>query len=132
VKQSVAAGCLFLIANMIGCGIVSNSYGSVTSMDVKLTIRPPLSVKLWEFGTGGTIISSPAIGDDGTIYFGSADTNLYAINPDGTRKWAFAAIDLINSSPAIGADGSIYFGAGDPFNRNVLRSNRDVRRNGSS
>jgi len=76
VKQSVVAGCLFLIANMIGCGIiVSNSYGSVTSMDVKLTIRPPLSVKLWEFGTGGTIISSPAIGDD-RDYVISASTNL--------------------------------------------------------
>jgi len=76
VKQSVSAGCLFLIASMIGCGIIGSiSYGSVTSMDVKLTIRPPLSVKLWEFGTGGTIISSPAIGDD-RDYVISASTNL--------------------------------------------------------
>ena len=35
------------------------------------------------------IHSSPAIGADGTIYVGSDDGKLYAINPDGTQKWAF-------------------------------------------
>ena len=36
------------------------------------------------------IYSSPALGADGTIYVGSEDDNLYAINPDGTQQWAFA------------------------------------------
>ena len=33
--------------------------------------------------------SSPAVGADGTIYVGSSDDNLYAVNPDGTQKWKF-------------------------------------------
>ena len=36
------------------------------------------------------INSSPAIGADGTIYVGSEDDKLYAINPDGSQKWAFS------------------------------------------
>jgi outer membrane protein assembly factor BamB len=43
----------------------------------------------WHFTTGGDVYSSPAIGTDGTIYVGSNDNNLYAINPDGTYKWHF-------------------------------------------
>jgi len=43
----------------------------------------------WEFQTGAQISSSPVIGIDGTIYVGSQDTYLYAINPDGTLKWKF-------------------------------------------
>jgi fibronectin type 3 domain-containing protein len=34
----------------------------------------------WKFGAEGHIDSSPAIGSDGTIYFGSNDNYLYAIN----------------------------------------------------
>ena len=33
--------------------------------------------------------ASPAIDADGTIYFGSEDKKVYAINPDGTKKWEF-------------------------------------------
>ena len=58
-------------------------------------------------------MSSPAIGADGTIYVGSGDDNLYAVNPDGTQKWAFPTGNYIESSPAIGADGTIYVGSDD-------------------
>ncbi len=63
----------------------------------------------------GQIDSSPAIGLDGTIYFGSDDGNLYAVNPDGTEKWAFPIIGNgnVDSSPAIGSDGTIYVGSGN-------------------
>ena len=36
--------------------------------------------KLWEFETGHWVQSSPAIGSDGTVYVGSLDYKLYAIN----------------------------------------------------
>ncbi len=42
----------------------------------------------WSYATGGGIYSSPAVGPDGTIYVGSRDFSLYAINPDGTLKWS--------------------------------------------
>ena len=35
---------------------------------------------LWEFETGDGLVSSPAIGSDGTVYVGSYDNKLYAIN----------------------------------------------------
>ncbi len=57
--------------------------------------------------------SSPVIGSDGTIYVGSGDYNLYAINPDGSKKWNFKTGDGVDSSPTIGSDGTIYVGSWD-------------------
>jgi outer membrane protein assembly factor BamB len=37
---------------------------------------------LWEFKTGDSVDSSPAIGPDGTVYVGSWDKKLYAIKTD--------------------------------------------------
>ena len=37
---------------------------------------------LWEFETGSSVSSSPAIGPDGTVYVGSYDKKLYAIKTD--------------------------------------------------
>lgn len=50
---------------------------------------------------------------DGTIYVGSNDNNLYAINPNGTQKWAFPTGGSVFSNPAIGSDGTIYVGSRD-------------------
>ncbi|MBM3242358.1 choice-of-anchor D domain-containing protein, partial [Candidatus Poribacteria bacterium] len=61
----------------------------------------------------GDVNSSPAIGSDETIYVGSLDNYLYAINPDGTPKWKFSTGGDVDSSPAIGSDGTIYVGSGD-------------------
>ena len=65
------------------------------------------------YSTGGTIISSPAIATDGTIYIGSNDNKLHAINSDGSAKWTFPTGDWVDSTPAIGADGTVYFGSWD-------------------
>jgi len=59
------------------------------------------------------VFSSPAIGLDGTIYVGSNDGKLYAINSNGTQRWNFTAGDWVISSPAISSDGTIYFGSED-------------------
>jgi outer membrane protein assembly factor BamB len=70
----------------------------------------------WKFKTEGPIYSSPAVASDGTIYFGSFDYYLYAINPDGTLKWKFKTENSIDdSSPAIGPDGTIYIGSYDKY-----------------
>ena len=54
----------------------------------------------WRFKTGGDIYSSPAIASDGTIYCGSFDGKLYALDPNGKLKWAAETDDPIeNSSP---------------------------------
>jgi outer membrane protein assembly factor BamB len=70
--------------------------------------------KIWSFKTGGWV-TSPAIESDGTIYVGSQDNNLYAINPDGSQKWAFKTGNGVHGSPTIGSDGTIYVGSWDQY-----------------
>jgi len=73
-----------------------------------------LIVAKWKFKTQGDIDSSPAIGIDGTVYIGSDDRNLYAINPDtGQEIWRFMTNGEVRSAPAVGPDGTIYFGSID-------------------
>jgi outer membrane protein assembly factor BamB/serine/threonine protein kinase len=67
----------------------------------------------WSYPTGDLVLSSPAIGSDGTVYVGSSDKKLYAINPDGSLKWSYTTGDEIYSSPAIGSDGTVYVGSYD-------------------
>lgn len=69
----------------------------------------------WAFTTGGAIVSSPAIGDDATIYFVSQDRYLYALNPDGTQRWRYYINSTSYSSPAVAADGTVYVGSDDYF-----------------
>jgi outer membrane protein assembly factor BamB len=72
-----------------------------------------LGLLRWGFGARFAVESSPAIGGDGTIYVGSQDANLYAINPHGNMKWKFTTGGQIQSSPAIAVDGTIYVGSED-------------------
>lgn len=77
-------------------------------------IGPDTSDTLWTYTAGDNILwSSPAIAEDGTIYFGCMDGYLYAINHDGSFKWTYATYGDVLSSPAIGEDGTIYFGSSD-------------------
>ena len=69
----------------------------------------------WKFEAGSPGASSPAIAGDGTVYVGSRDHYLYAINPDGTLKWKFETGAWVDSSPAIASDGTIYVGSGDDY-----------------
>lgn len=62
-----------------------------------------------------TSVSTPAVGDDGTIYVTGDDYDpvLFAVNPDGTLKWSLPnnGYDFgdAESSPVIGSDCTIYF-----------------------
>ncbi len=66
----------------------------------------------WNFITGGGVNSSFAIGGDGTIYTGSDDYYVYAINPDGTEKWSYQTEGEVKAPPAINDNGEIYVGGG--------------------
>ena len=70
--------------------------------------------KKWEFKTGNFVMSSPAIGSDGTVYVGSYDNKVYALNgATGVKKWEFLTGGYVLSSPAIGSDGTVYVGSWD-------------------
>ncbi len=54
----------------------------------------------WTFKAGGEIAGSAAV-IPGQIVFGSHDSNLYSLKPDGTLNWKFQTQDRINCSTAI-------------------------------
>lgn len=64
--------------------------------------------KKWSYSTRGYIYSSPAIGIDGTIYIGSDDHHLYALNPNGGLKWSYTTGGSIDSSPVLSVWDTIY------------------------
>jgi outer membrane protein assembly factor BamB len=70
-----------------------------------------VGVLKWKYQTLGNVNSSPSIGSDGTIYVGSDDQYLHALNPNGSLKWEFDCGGFVYSSPAIGDDGTIYVGS---------------------
>ncbi len=83
---------------------------------------------LWRYTTGGRIITSPVEGSDGTIYFGSEDRYLYALNIDGTLKWRLYLEDRITDTLTIAYDGTLYAGsrraylfAVNPFGKEVWK-----------
>ena len=57
--------------------------------------------KIWEFQTSGPV-SAAAVATDGTVYFGSADKKVYALEgKTGSKKWEFQAdAAMIVGSPA--------------------------------
>jgi len=65
----------------------------------------------WSFQTLGAVFSVAVVGKDGTIYIGSTDGFLYALDPNGAMKWKFQTATLIaGNSASIGPDGTIYVG----------------------
>jgi outer membrane protein assembly factor BamB len=59
-------------------------------------------------------LSSPVVAD-GTVYFGSGDGNLYALDAaTGDLRWKFKTGDVVHASPAY-ADGVVYFGSWDSY-----------------
>jgi eukaryotic-like serine/threonine-protein kinase len=55
---------------------------------------------LWTFATGGPVRSSPLF-VDGTVFFGSGDGNLYAVDAaTGRERWRFSTGAPVDGSPA--------------------------------
>jgi outer membrane protein assembly factor BamB len=66
----------------------------------------------WTFDTDGAVWASPVV-VDGTVYIGSTDGSLYAIDGEsGDELWATPTEDRIEGSPAH-ADGTVYAGSYD-------------------
>jgi outer membrane protein assembly factor BamB len=77
-------------------------------------VSATLTDALWAYATRDEITSSPAVGNDGTIYFGSIDGFVYAVNADGALKWRSpTSNDIDLATPAIGEDGTVYIGSTD-------------------
>jgi len=65
---------------------------------------PALDRLAWKFKTGAKVVSSPTV-SGGTVYVGSADRVVYALNAaDGAVRWQYKTAGAVNSSPAVAAD----------------------------
>lgn len=70
--------------------------------------------RLWVRRLGGSIVSSPALGQRGEIFLGSFDGRVYALAPeDGTVFWSYQTLGLIYSSPAVASNGDVVLGSSD-------------------
>lgn len=100
----------------------TDTYGAAGQTPVNVTdnfwaVNPDGSLK-WFFETEDGVESSPAIGYDGSVYFGSYDGYLYAVEDKGDYgelKWKFKTEGAIDGSPIVDADGVIYFASRDSY-----------------
>jgi len=73
------------------------------------------NVQKWSFQTGGPIFSSPAVSswDGGTVYIGSNDGFVYAIDANKpVLKWKFKTGNSVRSSPYV-VGGLLFVGSDD-------------------
>ena len=75
---------IIAVVALVGCGKKEPAQPSATNPEATKPKPTKVSagVKLWEFETGASVRSSPAIGSDGTVYVGSVDKKVYAIKID--------------------------------------------------
>ena len=92
----------------------AKSGGDISNTGRSNYTGPAVNTTLWNYTTGGSVsgFGSPVIGSDGTIYVGSSDCKLYALNADGSVKWTYTTGGSVNSL-SIGADGTLYIGSYD-------------------
>ncbi|UEG51281.1 PQQ-binding-like beta-propeller repeat protein [Ferruginibacter lapsinanis] len=87
------------------------------------TSKPVLN---WTFATGKPIYSSPQV-SDGIVFFGSCDSNMYALNTaKGTIKWKLKTGGEIRSTACISGD-DVYFLSGDGLCYCVNRHSGSVK-----
>jgi eukaryotic-like serine/threonine-protein kinase len=66
----------------------------------------------WSYTTGGPVQAPPAVAS-GTVYVGSNDGKVYALNATtGALQWSYATGSNVLSSPAV-ANGIVYIGSND-------------------
>lgn len=116
----------FKTGDGIECSPVIDKNGTIyiCSHDGYLYAVNPDGTKKWKFNAGPpkydsrwnvskSMMATPAIASDGTIYIYSSAHYLFAINANGTEKWRYPMKwgNDFWSSPAIAKDGTIYVGS---------------------
>ena len=83
---------------------------------------------LWRHARAAWSWNSPAVGPDGTIYYGARDSVFRAVNPDGTLRWSVKVSGMVDDGgPTIGSNGDLYFGAYPTARLYAFRSNGTLR-----
>jgi outer membrane protein assembly factor BamB len=85
---------------------------------------------LWSFQTGGKgLMSSPALGGDGSVVFGSSDHQVYCLDAaTGALRWRAATGDVVLASPLI-TGATVWIGSYDgSFRALALADGRELWR----
>lgn len=72
------------------------------------------ATRAWALSTGAHVVGQAVEGPNGTLYIGSRDHQLYALNPDGSVLWRADLGDDIYSTAAVFGD-AIYAGSDANF-----------------
>lgn len=97
---------------MVYIGVQIGLSSALNPSGILFAIDPSNGAEKWRFTAPDWIDSTPAVAQDGTVYFGCWDGKLYALQPtDGAKKWELTIGSFVASSPALAADGTIYVGA---------------------
>jgi outer membrane protein assembly factor BamB len=83
----------------------------VSNKNKAIALEASSGSRKWEFSTDEHI-TGPVLGFDGTVFIGSQDQHLYALNPQtGEINWKFKTNGPVNKSAAIGLNGLVYVGS---------------------
>jgi outer membrane protein assembly factor BamB len=63
---------------------------------------------LWSYDTNSPLVSSAAVNHYGTVYVGSTDGKLYAIDKNGVLLWTHTTKGPIYSTPTVSTEGRTY------------------------
>jgi outer membrane protein assembly factor BamB len=92
-------------------GAAPTPWGAIVfaSGKVLYAVKPDGTL-LWRVKARGKIYSSPAVGDDGTVFVGSQDDHVYAVLPDGKVRWSVGVGADVDCAPAVAEDGTVFVG----------------------
>ena len=87
---------------LLALGLLCPGWGQAYYLTEIWAFTGDQSFTVWD------VQGSPAVGDDGTIYAGTATNGyVFALHPDGTLKWVTELGGSFYFNPAIAPDGSI-------------------------
>jgi outer membrane protein assembly factor BamB len=98
----------------------------VSGLDSFLYAVNPDGTLKWTFKAGQEFETFPTLSPDGlTVYAGSDDNNLYAVNTaTGTLRWKYKATDDVNAAHAVDAAGNVYFTTSNWYGWSVNQSGK--------
>lgn len=107
--------CVLSVQGMNG-GLLNSSpwpsfRGDANNFGRSIHIGPQTNYLKWVFTSQYSVSTSPSIGVNGTLYFGSG-SNVVAISSAGKFLWSFLTQGNVIYAPSISNDGNIYVAGG--------------------